>query len=103
MRLFSPAFLFILTLAGSLTGCATLQSGGFTVDKSSTEHAFEVVKNRASFELECPKDKIEVTVLNAEGTPARATQIGVLGCGHKAVYVASYSGWVMNSEGGKAK
>lgn len=103
MRLFSPASLGILTLGASLTGCATLQSGGFTVDQSSTEHAFEVVKNRASFELECPKDKIELTVLNVEGIPARAVQIGVSGCGHKAVYVSSYSGWVMNSEGGKAK
>jgi hypothetical protein len=59
--------------------------------------------DRASFELRCPREKLTLHELNArlddrilvvEG----GTQVGVSGCGHRAVYVWTSSGWMLNSE-----
>jgi hypothetical protein len=88
-----------------LVSCATVQSGGFKLNKDEVEQSFEAVKNRASFEFECPKDKLELVVLNALSSPMgdQVMQIGATGCGHKAVYVRSVGGWVMNTESGKVK
>jgi hypothetical protein len=100
------AFSFILPGALLLlpSCAATVQSGGFTIGKDNQENAFEAVKARATFELECPKEKLELVVLATEvggwGSAPYATQIGASGCSHKAVYVRTLSGgWAANSAG----
>ena len=94
-----------LFVSAVVSGCLpTMQSGGFTVHKSSTEEAFTQVKSRAEFELKCLKDQIELVVLGVRSDLYKnnyPNQIGATGCGHKAVYVESRSGgWVMNTETG---
>jgi len=45
---------------------------------------------RAAFELECPKDQIQVVVLHRnDGFGCAGSSVGVTGCGKKAVYVCS--------------
>jgi hypothetical protein len=85
-----------------LSGCtATVQVGGHEVEKALWERAQANVQERASFELKCPKEQLKLTLLTAAyGYPK---QIGVDGCGHRLVYVASHSGWVLNSSDGQAK
>ena len=55
---------------------------------------------RAAFELQCPKEKIELVELTPpldSGIQAGA-QVGVTGCGKRLVYVLSVgAGWVANS------
>ncbi|MCP4133114.1 MAG: hypothetical protein GY754_19260 [bacterium] len=46
---------------------------------------------RASFDFNCPKEKIKATQLG--GT----SSFGVRGCGKRATYVLGNSGWVLNS------
>jgi hypothetical protein len=95
----------IALLAAPLAaGCATIEYGGFFLEKSDAEWAFDQVRNRATFELHCPREKIELVVLNSlsglRGTkrnPTSAQQIGASGCEQRAVYVASHSGWVLDS------
>ena len=99
------------SVAALLIGCATMQSGGFKVFKGETEDAFENVRNRASFELQCPKEKLELVVLNVIGggdpNPSfggRESQPdGATGCGHRAVYLWTNEGWVMNTSDGAPK
>jgi hypothetical protein len=105
MKLVDPrlARLALLPFALLLSSCATIQSGGFTVREGFTEDAFEKVKGRATFDLDCPKEKLELVVLGtglALGGDV-PTQIGASGCGHKAVYVMTPSGWLMNNGGDK--
>jgi hypothetical protein len=78
-----------------------MQSGAFTVHKASTEDAFTQVRSRAEFELKCAKDQIALVVLGVRSdlySNNYPNQIGATGCGHKAVYVETPAGWVMNTE-----
>jgi hypothetical protein len=78
-----------------------MQSGGFEVMEDLTRKSFEVVRNRAAFELRCPRDRLELVVLNVfpyqTYLPA---QIAVSGCDHRAVYVQGDLTWVLNSVDG---
>lgn len=95
----------VMSLAILLAGCLpTMQSGAFTVHKSSTEQAFAEVRSRAEFEMKCSKDKIALVVLAVRSDLYNnnyPTQIGATGCDQTAVYVETRaSGWVMNTTGG---
>jgi hypothetical protein len=59
----------------------------------------KTVTARASFELSCPQDQLELTVLSTEGARKLANQIGVTGCGQKVVYVyfSSTDTWTPDS------
>lgn len=46
---------------------------------------------RAAFDLECPRERLTSTVVG--------DALGVSGCGRRAVYVATFDGWVMNNQG----
>ena len=95
----------LLTLA-FLSSCVTsIQSGEFSLEKEDTESSFSAVRARAEFETGCPKDQIELVVLDSSKNfvPAVATQIGATGCGHKNVYVRSRSGWVLDSASRKSE
>jgi hypothetical protein len=69
--------------------------GGCGHDKQ----AMKTVSTLASFELDCPKDELELTVLTTEGARKLAKQIGVTGCGQKVVYLyfVSSDAWIADS------
>jgi len=80
-------------LALQAAGCAAVRPP--TVRKSFTDE----VLPRASFELQCPKEQIELVQL---ATPLddyvqAGAQVGVKACGKQAVYVCSRTGWVANT------
>ncbi len=94
----------LLPLA-ALLGCAGPQiarpkiaSGGFMVDKESVDRAFEDIRSRASFEMDCPGAQLQFTVLFLAYGTSFPEQIGASGCNKKAVYVRIPSGWVMNTQ-----
>ncbi|MGB5810576.1 MAG: hypothetical protein WBG86_08610 [Polyangiales bacterium] len=56
------------------------------------------VLTRASFDFQCPKEQIELIVIDEEGARNLASQIAAHGCAKKAVYVFvpdTYT-WVLN-------
>jgi hypothetical protein len=92
--------LILMTALLGTAGCAAvlIESGGFQVDEELTQRGFTKVRNRASFEMSCDKDRIDVVVLAVDTIDKTyATQLGASGCGHKRVYVSSPSGWVLDS------
>jgi hypothetical protein len=90
-RLLVP-FLFLLP------ACATVQSGGFEIPAVYVEREWPKLKNRATFDLDCPADQLEVVTLNAYSTPGgnQPSEVGVKGCGRKAVYVPKEQAWLMS-------
>jgi hypothetical protein len=89
-------------LAGALAsffGCATVRSGSFDLDQDYAELDFPKIKARGSFELRCPKDKLALVTLAVAPGPAgdRANQVGVEGCGQRAVYLRRGEDWELNS------
>ncbi|WP_147456743.1 hypothetical protein [Leptospira yasudae] len=63
---------------------------------TTEEHFRHHGLNRASFDLECPKEKIQIQVLGEMS--GGNGQVGVIGCNKKAIYVAIQgAGWVNNT------
>jgi len=62
------------------------------------KHASTTVRNRAMFDFACPKDELTLRVADVQGARKLATQIGVYGCGKKAVYVyvPDTNTWILN-------
>jgi hypothetical protein len=81
-----------------LPACATVQSGAFEIPARYAEHEFPKLKNRATFDLDCPADQLQVITLNVTSTPAgnQPTEVGVKGCGRKAVYFPKEQAWLMS-------
>jgi hypothetical protein len=63
---------------------------------SSCVTASEVTRQRASFDFNCPEDKITTTLVSGGENTMGAT-IGARGCGKRAVYVRAQAGMVLNS------
>ena len=85
--------LALTVTCAQLVACAA----PMTVGESFRQYALD----RAAFEMQCPKQNVEMVQLNRPLTdPAYAgSQVGARGCGKQAVYVLSYgAGWVLNSE-----
>jgi hypothetical protein len=84
--------LFLLAL---LPACATVSSGGFDIPASFAETAFPRLKNRATFDLDCPPEQLTIVTLNVISSPAGnyPSEVGVRGCGRKAVYVPREETW----------
>lgn len=63
------------------------------------KRAMKTVTSRASFDLGCPAEELELRVLSTDGARKVANQIGVTGCGKQAVYVYFSSGdtWIADS------
>jgi hypothetical protein len=77
---------FVLFPSLLLAGCIT-----------AGEHFRKDSLERASFEMNCPKDQIQVQELNGSRLMV-GSQVGTSGCGHRVVYVMSASaGWLANS------
>lgn len=91
-----------------VSGCgmfATLQKDGHTVAKDEYEWSERQIRNRAAFELKCEGAQLSLTLLNSN--QRLPTQVGVRGCGQRAVYVRVVSGylasWVLDSTSGIAR
>lgn len=50
------------------------------------KRANTTVARRAAFDLSCPKEELNLNVVDTEGARKMASQIAVQGCGQKAVY-----------------
>lgn len=63
------------------------------------KRAVKAVSSRAAFDLSCPKEELDLSVLATSGARKLASQIGVTGCGNKVVYVyfASTDSWIADS------
>ena len=80
-----------------VAGCAKVTVNGHTLRADVWERDERAIRERASFDLSCPAEQLELRVLDVSGNFAR--QVGVTGCGQQAVYVdpQQTSMWVMNS------
>lgn len=74
---------------------ANLLASGCSHDK----RAMKTVTARASSEMSCPKEELELAVVATEGARDLATQIGAAGCGKETVYVylRASDTWVANT------
>ena len=70
-----------------LSGCVTIS------DETARATMFGSLAKRASFDLGCEVVPADITLLGQ-------TEYGVEKCGCKATYLATKSGWVMNSASG---
>ena len=87
-RFLTPALAVLV-----LTGCASM----------ANDNAREDLARKASYEMECPEEKLEMTVLKKMFN-GRETQIGVEGCGQKATYIISERGdWIQEKNWGEKK
>jgi hypothetical protein len=82
------AAMSLAVLATPITGCWQY--------RDSWEKA---LRSRASFEFQCPQDQITMTPLTTEtlGNSNVPLNQGVTGCGKRAVYTATISGYVLDS------
>lgn len=97
---FQMRSLLSLPFAFSLWGCAQIPSGPFMVQRVYTERSFDLIGNRAAFELHCPKEQIHLVTLNVmkDFGGDIPTQVGAEGCGQRAVYISVRNqGWIMNT------
>jgi len=99
-----PIFIKVLCLCllvNFSVGCShqTVVSGSFTVDKDDYDASVRQLSERASFDLSCSKEKLSFIVLETfGGTMTFVKQMGISGCGKKAVYIHhKETGWVLNS------
>jgi hypothetical protein len=86
---------FILLVAA----CAPIQVGKYQLVKDIWEQDALEIKNRAAFEMRC-EGELSLTVLAVRfggGGPNHAKQVGVEGCGKRAVYAQSPQGWALNN------
>ncbi|MEM9693202.1 MAG: hypothetical protein AAGA56_11700 [Myxococcota bacterium] len=87
-----------IVVALTVTGCAASAQSQIETD----------VYPRAAFDLDCGQDDLRHTVLvdssNAFGQPMAGMQVGVTGCGRKAIYIHTPTpGWVNNDGGTKVE
>jgi hypothetical protein len=81
---------------------AAIQVGGFRLDKAYWERDQAQIRSRASFDLHCSADQIELVPLSTYShTDWYANTVGVKACGQQVVYLRPDLGrgtWVLNSE-----
>jgi hypothetical protein len=86
-------------IIASRTVFATAVIATLLVACAHDKRAMRTVTSRASFDLSCPQDELELTILATSGARRLASQIGVTGCGNKVVYVyfSSTDSWIADS------
>ena len=90
--------IFSLSLAVLIASCAS-----YNPEKYQRENR-EKVLPRASFEMGCPKENINISYLNSYEKTGFPLTIGAEGCGKKLVYIYVHrQGWVLNSDGKSSK
>lgn len=84
---------WVVATVGALVGLA----GCVAVTAESSFQAKAL--DRAAFELSCPKEQLQLNVLHRnDGLGCAGSQMGVTGCGRKAVYVCTRSQeWINNT------
>ena len=91
----------LLMLVGTL-GCAgpSVLVDGYSLNQRYWEEMSLRLRSRAAFDMECPPEELAFQVLAARTQVTRpyATQVGVIGCGQRRVYVYAEGTWVLNSE-----
>ena len=90
-------YLAFAVLALSLSSCATVLRDGFELDEAFWKKQETEVTARAAFDFQCPKERLQLTVLRKRYGMGAADQVAVRGCDRQGVYVYSPSGWVLNS------
>jgi hypothetical protein len=85
----------IVTSLFAVGGCAA----------SLREHRQADLRQRASFELSCPAEQLEIVPLDSAAASHGGGTTGVNGCGRKATYIwdAYGTGWILNSSTKHAK
>lgn len=65
----------------------------------SDESLAEGAISRASFDLQCPRNQIELTELS-KGADYKVNSYGATGCGKRSVYVRARqsTAWILNSD-----
>ncbi|MCB9558018.1 MAG: hypothetical protein H6707_18030 [Deltaproteobacteria bacterium] len=85
----------------AFAGCwSTTMVNGKKVSESHWNSSRDDVGGKASFALQCPREKLTFTLLDVHtgNIPPLAQSIGVNGCGKRVVYVRAYgAGWVANT------
>ncbi len=96
-----------LLLAALLAGCAGPGAQLIEGKRAFRDHWREALAPRASGELGCPKEAVRMGVLASvkdRDVGELPSQVSVEGCGRRAVYVQVVGvGWVLNSEGDRAR
>lgn len=100
--------LWVVSLGAMLVGCGgnVIVVNGIEVYEKQWQKVLTDLGPRASYDLNCPRDHLEFTLLKRTGTVP--TEVGVAGCGIRATYLkhsARAGGyniisndWVMNND-----
>ena len=98
----------LLLVVAATGGCgASVRSGNFQIYEDDVDEQFPVIKRRAAFDLHCPPRELTLITLAVHepsgDPPFHPNQVGVEGCGRRAVYVRrgrlEDRDWVLNSSG----
>lgn len=86
------AILGLVVLVGALLACGVHQPVRGSFEQNGLD--------RAAYELGCPRSKLQLHGLNTplDQLVELGSQIGVEGCGQRAVYVFTQTGWLLNSQ-----
>ena len=84
----------ILLAALAANSCATMYP---SIYWKVGDEELAALRKRAAFDLSCNEKDLTIVDLGA----AHGAQQGVSGCEHKATYVLTNSGWVMNTDSEK--
>ncbi len=96
----TPSIMLLL----AAVGCGpTVIVDGFKLDQSQYQSDREQLLRRASFDLACAADKLDVKVIEVIGEPQQMKQVGISGCDQRATYVNLFTnvGWVLNTRNGQ--
>lgn len=78
-------------LAGILAAAAC--GGGAALKQARIDLA-----RQAEFDLGCPREDLELRPLSeTNGDEQLSRSMGVYGCGKRATYLRTHSGWILNS------
>lgn len=79
MRTFQLCMLFVLA------GCGAINVNGFKLDQGIWNRDQELIRRRASYDMQCPEEELSLEVLTAQ--QRCALQVIVRGCGQEGLYV----------------
>lgn len=92
----------IALFLSSCAGTEIIQIQGFKLNPNRWHEDETRIKARAAFDFQCPEEQLTIKIITTNPNPGLddwADQVGVLGCGHQAVYVRSAIGaFVLNAE-----
>lgn len=85
---------YVLGCLCVLAACAqaSIQMDGFILEQERTEELLASLRRRASFDLDCPPQELNFTMLavHDDAGPDMPKQVGVTGCSKRATYTMEY-------------